>query len=318
MCAVSELGERIGPYRIVRRLGRGGMAEVFLATVFGASGFEKPVAIKTLLAEHRGDAQLERLLIEEARLGARLSHECLIGVHELGVDRGVYYVRMDWVDGADLSTLASGVALDVRLALLIAERVALALAYVHRATDDRGSSLGLVHRDVSPQNVLVSRSGEVKLGDFGIAKATHRAETTQANLRRGKYAYMSPEQVAREPLTSRSDQFGLGVMLYELLSARRPFEGESPLVTLDRIREAAPPDVDHLPEDVADLVLRLLARDPAARFRETEPLVRALAEARRVREVATALDLARWARDRLDAPSAPVVTPVGTRPITTA
>nr|MDQ3038095.1 serine/threonine protein kinase [Myxococcota bacterium] len=272
---MSDVPERIGPYRVVRRLGSGGMAEVFLATAYGASGFEKPVAIKTLLPELRGEPELERLLIEEARLGARLSHECLVGVHELGVDRGMYYVRMDWIDGADLASLEGGSAIDVPLALLIAERVALALAYVHRATDDRGIPLGLVHRDVSPQNVLLSRSGEVKLGDFGIAKATQRADTTQANLRRGKYAYMSPEHVSREPLGARSDQFGLAVMLYEMLTGARPYDGESPLITLDRIRAALPPDVGAIPEDVADIVLRCLARDPGDRFRETDALVRA-------------------------------------------
>jgi serine/threonine-protein kinase len=308
--------ERIGPYRIVRRAGAGGMAEVFLAKAFGASGFEKDVAIKVLLPEHRGDPAMEKLLLEEAKLGARLSHECLVGVHELGVDAGVYYVRMDWVDGADLATLARAEPLETRLALLVAKRVALALAYVHAAADARGMPLGLVHRDVSPQNVLVSRSGEVKLGDFGIAKATRRADTTQANLRRGKYAYMSPEHVAREPLAARSDQFGLGVMLYELLVGRRPFDGESPLITLDRIREAAPPDTSSIDEDVADLVLRCLARDPADRFRETDALVRAIAEARRARDPATALDLARWVRDRLDAASPPP-PPSPTRPITT-
>ncbi len=291
------------------------MAEVFLATAFGASGFEKQVAIKTLLPELRGEPDLERLLLEEARLGATLAHECLVGVHELGVDRGVYFVRMDFVDGADLAWLARGEPLATPLALLIAERVALALAYVHRATDARGGALGLVHRDVSPQNVLLSTSGEVKLGDFGIAKATQRADTTQANLRRGKYAYMSPEQVSRAPLGARSDQFGLGVMLYELLIGARPYDGESPLVTLDRIREAAPPDVSRIPSDVADIVLRCLARDASDRFRETDALVRALAEARRGCESATAIDLGRWVRERRDGEPPPPRARPATRPM---
>ncbi len=294
--------DRIGPYRVLSRLGVGGMAEVFLALTYGASGFEKRIALKTLLPELRGDPHAEKLLLEEARVGALLAHEALVGVHELGVDRGLYYVRMDHVDGGDLSLLAAGEPLEAGLALLVAERVASALAYVHHLADERGVSLGLVHRDVSPHNVLCSRSGEVKLGDFGIAKATHRAETTQANLRRGKYAYMSPEQVDKRVLDPRSDQFGLGVMLYELLVGRRPFDGDSPLLTLDRIREAAPPDVRMLPRDAGEIVLRCLARAPEQRFETTEALLLTIAEARRARPVVTALDLGRWVTARRDGP----------------
>jgi serine/threonine protein kinase len=313
---VSDLPERIGPYRVVSRLGAGGMAEVFLALAFGASGFEKKIAIKCLLPELRSEPELEKLLIEEARLGAQLSHECLLGIHELGVDRGVYFVRMDYVDGADLAALAAREPIDPGLALLIVERVTLALAYVHGSADARGVPLGLVHRDVSPQNVLCSRSGEVLLGDFGIAKATQRADTTQANFRRGKYAYMSPEQVAKAPLSASSDQFGLGVMLYEMLTGTRPYDGDSPLLTLDRIREAAPPDVRALASDVADIVLRCLRRDPRERFESTEAALLAITEARRTRPAATALDLARWIGTRLDAgrPSETMTRPA-TRPL---
>jgi len=297
---VTDIPERIGPYRVLSRLGAGGMAEVFLAHAFGASGFEKKVAIKRLLPELKDEPELQKLLLEEARLGAIFAHECLIGVHELGVDRGEYFVRMDYVDGSDLAALARHEPLDAALALLVTERVLLALAYVHASTDARGVPLGLVHRDVSPQNVLVSRSGEVKLGDFGIAKATQRADTTQANFRRGKYAYMSPEQVGKHALAASSDQFGLGVMLYELLTGARPYDGDSPLLTLDRIREAAPPDVRAIPQDVAAIVLRCLCREPNDRFETTESALIAVAEARRARPLVTALDLARWVIERLD------------------
>jgi serine/threonine-protein kinase len=312
----TDLPERIGPYRIATRLGAGGMAEVFLAHAYGASGFEKKVAIKWLLPELRGVPDVEKLLLEEARLGALLSHECLVGVHELGVDRGNYFVRMDWVDGADLAALARHEPVDPSLALSIVERVLLALAYVHSVADARGVPLGLVHRDVSPHNVLCSRSGQVKLGDFGIAKATQRADTTQANFRRGKYAYMSPEQVAKEPLDPRSDLFGLGVMLHELLTGARPFDGDTPLLTLDRIREAAPPDVRTMAPDVASIVLRCLRRDPRDRFETTEAALVAVAEARRARPVVTALDLARWVVARLDAPAPTDATSIPrTRPL---
>jgi serine/threonine protein kinase len=307
---------RLGPYRVLGRLGRGGMAEVLLAEVFGASGFSQKVAIKVLLPELRGIPELEKLLIDEARLGASLSHANLVGVHDLGVDDGVYYVRMELVDGADLTSLVRGEPLDLALSLLVTEALALGLAYVHSRTDARGSPLGLVHRDVSPHNVLLSRAGEVKLGDFGIAKATHRAETTQANLRRGKYAYMSPEQVARAPLSGASDQFALGVVLYELLKGVRPYVHDSPLVVLDMIREAAPPDLTGIDDDVAEVLLRCLARTPAERFSSTEALARALFVLRRLRAPASTLDLAEWVRGRLAQPGEGGGRRLETRPLT--
>ncbi len=291
---------RIGPYRIVERLGHGGMAEVFKAIAVGASGFEKLVAVKILRDEHRGDAELERMLIEEAKLGAKLAHRNLLQVHDLGVDDGVYYVRMDYVHGADLDTLRERQPPSPELALLVAEEVAQALAYVHSLTDDDGRPLGLVHRDVSPSNVLVSRDGEVNLADFGIAKATRLASNTAAAIRRGKYAYMSPEQVAGAPLSSRSDQFGFGVMVHELLLGTRPFDGPTPLETMDRVREAAPPDLAALDADLAAIVSTCLARDPDERFETAEALQRALAAARRLRDAVGSADLGRWVRANLD------------------
>src|SRR5688572_21566443 len=218
---------QLGPYRLVSRLGHGGMAEVWLALAYGASGFEKKVAVKLLLPECRGHGELERLLIEEARLGARLSHRNLVGVHDLGIDEGTYYVRMDFVDGVDLATRLRRGRPAPELALLVAWEVALALEYVHGVADDAGRPLGLVHRDVSPANILVSRAGEVKLADFGVAKATMLADLTREGVRKGKYAYMSPEQVAGDPLTPRSDHFGLGVTLMELLAGRRPYDADT-------------------------------------------------------------------------------------------
>jgi serine/threonine protein kinase len=311
-----HLPERLGPYRIVGLLGRGGMAEVLHAQAFGASGFVEDVALKVLLPELRGNASLEKLLLDEARLGAQLHHPCLVAVHDLGVDDGTYYVRMELVDGADLSTLTLGEPIETALALYVAEQVALALAYVHARANTRGLPLGLVHRDVSPQNVLVARHGHVKLGDFGIAKQTHVAETTQAHMRRGKYAYMSPEQIGRAPLSGASDQFGLGVMLYELLRGKRPFEGESPLVVMDRIKEAAPPDVRGLDDDVAELVLRCLSRRPEDRFPTTEALARTLFTLRRLRPALGPLDVAEWVVTRLSRITKPPPARVETRPLT--
>jgi eukaryotic-like serine/threonine-protein kinase len=270
------------------------MAEVFLARAHGASGFARAVAVKTLVPELVGTAELERALIHEACLAGGLSHRGLVAVLGLGVDDGVYYVVMEYVDGGDLATLGGGAALPLPLALLVGEELALALDHVHRAGDARGLPLGLVHRDVSPSNVLVSRAGEVKLGDFGIAKATALADLTGAGTRKGKYAYMSPEQLAGEPLDAASDRFSLGVTLVELALGVRPFDGETPLATMENVRHGRLPDLAGLPDDVAALARRALAIDPRERFPSTEALRQAIAAARRRQPPASLPDLAAW------------------------
>jgi serine/threonine-protein kinase len=290
-----DLPRQLGPFRLLKRLGYGGMAEVFLAVAHGASGFEKRVAIKTLLPEFRGDGEYERLLIDEAVRAARFSHKNIVSVQDLGNFQGTYYVRMDWVDGADLAALLErGAKPTVPLALYVLEEVASALAYLHALTDDEGRPLGLVHRDVSPSNVLVSRAGEVKLGDFGIARATMLAEVTRSGVRKGKYASMAPEQVAGGTFTAASDQFAFGVTAHEMFLGRRPYEGATPLVTMEKIRECTAPDLSALDVDVASLVGRCLQRDPRQRFKDAESLRATIATARRTREPVSATDVARW------------------------
>ncbi|MEI8259222.1 MAG: serine/threonine-protein kinase [Deltaproteobacteria bacterium] len=289
-----DLPRQLGAYRLVRRLGSGGMAEVFLAVAYGASGFEKLVAIKTLLPELQGDATFEQLLIDEARVAARLSHRNLVQVHELGSAGGQYFVRMDYVDGVDLARALGAGAVSEGLALAIVSEVALALAAVHHATDEARRPLGLVHRDVSPSNILLSRQGDVKLADFGIAKATLLADRTAGAVRKGKYAYMSPEQVAGDSLDARSDQFGLAVTLVEMLTGRRPFDGGGPLETMERIREAAPPPLEDVAPDVRALVHRALARSPADRFSDIDALQDAVETARTARSRVPARALGSW------------------------
>ncbi len=296
----SRMPQQLGPYRLLRRIGRGGMAQVHLAIVYGASGFEKRVAIKTLLPEHHGNDEILRQLIAEARLGARLQHRNLIQVHDFGVDQGIYYVRMDHVDGADLSTLMKIRQPPAALTLMIVEELALALEYVHSMTDEDGRPLGLVHRDVSPSNIILSRSGEVKLADFGVARATHLARVTRGNTRKGKYAYMSPEQIDGKALSPASDQFGLGVTLMELLCGRRPFDAEGVMDTMELIREAAPPDVSELNPSLRRFVLRCLQRLPEDRFPTTNALRQALSHARRDLPPVGPPELGHWVATMLD------------------
>jgi len=296
MTMTSSLPRQLGPYRLVRRLGHGGMCEVFLARAFGASGFEKDVAVKVLLPDLAGDATYERLLITEARLGARLSHRNLVQVHDLGVEEGVYFVRLDYVDGHDLHTLCRAERPRPEVALCIAEEVALALDYLHHFVDETGVVVGLVHRDISPANVLLSTSGEVKLADFGAAKATRRADTTQANVHKGKYAYMSPEQVENRDLDHRSDLFSLGVTLAELLSGRRPFEGDGPLETMERIRSNALPDLSAIKPAFRPIVDRCLQKRPEDRYRDAGALYRAIHRLRGQLPPTGPPQLASWVR----------------------
>lgn len=221
----------IGKYEIGELIATGGMAAVYRARIAGPMGFEKPVAVKVLLEEAAKDEEIVRMFIDEARLGARLSHPNIAAVLDFGEVEGRYFIAMEYVDGTSLWELLKRLkkkALDEKAAIYIAQCVLRALAYAHGLKDENGRPLGIVHRDVSPQNILLDRSGAVKLCDFGIAAGMHRVEKTRVGVVKGKVAYMSHEQAASEPLDARSDIFSLGVTLYVMLGGalERP---ESPL-----------------------------------------------------------------------------------------
>jgi serine/threonine-protein kinase len=293
-----SLRTSIGPYQLVRLVGRGGMAEVHLAIAHGASGFSRRVAIKTLAPELAADDELTRALIHEATIAGALHHRNLVSVLGLGVDDGEYYVVLEYVDGGDLASLVEDVAMPEALALHVVHEVALGLAFLHAARDHRGLPLGIVHRDVSPANVLVSTAGDVKLADFGIAKATALADLTAAGARKGKYAYMSPEQLAGEPVAPASDQFGLAVTLVELVAGHRPFAGDTPWATMDAIRTGAP-DLANVPEDVAVLARRALAVDPRDRYRSIDDVIDAIVALRASRSPVGPRELGAWVSTRV-------------------
>jgi eukaryotic-like serine/threonine-protein kinase len=281
MREVDDVPERIGPYRLLSRLGTGGMCEVFLAEAYGASGFVRRVAIKRLHEPLSGEAELGRALIREAQLGGLLRHRGLVQIHHLGVEDDRYYVVMEWVDGFDLATLLEVAPPPRAVALAIAGELAAALDYLHRARDPDERPLGLVHRDLSASNVLVSREGEVKLADFGLAKATLLADRSRGDVRKGTYAYMSPEQVAQtaeQPLTQASDQFAFGVLLAELLTGERPFDRESVLATMQAVSDA---DLTTWPQlaplaaaepALAELLVTAMAGQPSSRFADMAAL----------------------------------------------
>lgn len=298
MLEADVLPTRVGPYRVLSRLGSGGLCEVFLAEAYGASGFVRRVAIKRLHESLTSEAELVRALIREAQLGGMLRHRGLVQIHGLGVEEERYYVVMEWIDGFDLASLLEAAPPPRPVALAIAGELAAALDYVHRARDLDGRPLGLVHRDLSAANVLMSREGEVKLTDFGLAKATLLADRSRGDVRKGTYAYMSPEQVAQDadhPLTSASDQFAFGILLAELLTGERPFDREGVMATMQAICDAdlgAWPGLGELAEHepaAARLLTVAMGREPSARFaslRELRAQLRGLGRSAELAEVA--------------------------------
>lgn len=289
----------IGPYQLVRLLGHGGMGEVYLALAHGASGFERRVAIK-IAADVTGNAELERALIAEARLGGLIHHRNVVPVIGLGIDDGTYYLVLEYLDGGDLAAHLDG-PVPEPLALHIAHELALGLAHLHAARDDRGLPLGIVHRDVRPGNVLVSTTGDVKLADLGIAKITSRIDRTVSGQRKGQYRYMAPEQLAAEPVTAATDQFALGVTLAELLLGRRPFPDGQPWELLDLVR--AGPDLAGLPPDLHAICARALAIAPADRYPNVDTMRLAIADVQVTRPRVGAAELGAWVTRNLQSRS---------------
>ncbi|MCW5804321.1 MAG: protein kinase [Deltaproteobacteria bacterium] len=251
------------------------MAEVFRAKAFGVEGFERLVAVKRILPNIAEDKEFIRMFIEEAKLSVQLNHANIAQIFDLGVVDGSYYIALEHVHGRDLRGIfdrcrAMGEAMPVAQACFMVMKVCEGLDYAHNKRDQGGRELALVHRDVSPQNVLVSFEGEVKLIDFGIAKAAGKGSKTQAGILKGKFGYMSPEQVRGLPVDRRSDVFSCGIVLYELLTGERLFVGESDFSTLEKVRnvEILPPSTYNrkIPDELERIVLKALAKDTEDRY----------------------------------------------------
>lgn len=264
-----------GKYLLLERINVGGMAEVFKAKSFGVEGFERLVAVKRILPSIAEDKEFITMFIDEAKIAALLTHANIAHVFDLGIVGDSYYIAMEYVQGKDLRTIFDrarkrGEPIPVPMACFVMMKVCEGLDYAHNKKDTSGRDLHIVHRDVSPQNVLVSYDGEVKIVDFGIAKAASKAGKTQAGILKGKFGYMSPEQVRGLPLDRRSDVFSVGIVLYELLTGERLFVGESDFSTLEKVRnvEIMPPSTYNrrIPEELEQIVLKALARDPDDRY----------------------------------------------------
>ena len=273
--AAEPAGETFGQYTLLERIAVGGMAEVWKARMRGVEGFQKTVAIKKILPYMTGNTDFISMFIDEAKLAAQLSHPNIVHIYDLGKIGSDFYIAMEYVEGKDLRSLLNAarqhdLPLPLGLALLIAVRLANALGYAHRKRDFEGREMALVHRDVSPQNVLISFDGDVKLCDFGIAKAVSKVGQTQMGALKGKLQYMSPEQARGAQVDARSDIFSLGAVLFEMLTGQRLFDGDSEMSVLEAVRQVKvrPPSqvVPTIPREIDDIVMHALAGRPEDRF----------------------------------------------------
>ena len=270
-----KLPRSFGKYYLLELINVGGMAEVFKAKMFGVEGFEKIVAIKKILPEVAEDAEFIRMFIDEAKIAVRLQHPNIVQILELGKIEDSYFIAMELVNGKDLKTIRKRLKrvellMPVEQSAYIISQVCDGLDYAHRKTDDKMNSLNIVHRDISPQNMIVSYEGTVKLIDFGIAKAKSKSTKTQAGMLKGKFSYMSPEQVSGQPIDRRSDIFSLGVVFFEMLTGKRLFLGKNDVETLEKIRKAEvpPPSVfnSSVPPELDRIVLKALSKDRDERY----------------------------------------------------
>ncbi len=262
------------------------MAELYRARRRGVEGFEKIVAIKKILPHLADNEGFITMFADEAKLAAQLNHPNIVHIYDLGkIEAGGYFIAMEHVEGRDLRTILDSARelstpLPVPLAIYIASKVAAALDYAHRRRDADGRDLHIVHRDVSPQNILISYEGDIKLCDFGIAKAASKVSQTESGALKGKIQYMSPEQAWGKPIDRRSDLFSLGAVLYEMLTEQKLFRGDSDLTVLEKVRAAAasPPSAanSEVPKSLDVIVLKALAREPEDRYANASDLLRDL------------------------------------------
>ncbi|MCU1281022.1 MAG: serine/threonine protein kinase [bacterium] len=270
---------RFGQYTLTARLGRGGMADVYRARREGAAGFERTVVVKKILGSHNEDPQFVDMFINEAKIAARLTHPNIVQVYELGEQDGEFFIVMEYVKGKDLlrllRTLAQSQpdapAVPPLVAAYIARETARGLGHAHEHTDESGTPKPIVHRDVSPQNIMLSYDGQVKLVDFGIAKALDTMkEETRTGALKGKFAYMAPEQVGGNSPGPQSDIFAAGVVLHEMLTGRRLFKGASDYETLQKVQNMPVPPPSTLAASVSPeldaIVLQALERDRKLRY----------------------------------------------------
>jgi len=280
--------EKFGQYILLEKIGSGGMAELFKAKKIGIEGFERVLAIKRILPHLSSDEEFITMFIDEAKLIARLSHKNITHIYDFGRIEQNYYIAMEYIRGKDLRSALrrcheTNLKFPLPLAIFIAKEIASGLSYAHRQKDSMGQGLNIIHRDISPQNILISYDGDVKVVDFGIAKASSHSRTTTGVLK-GKLSYMSPEQAWGRPIDHRSDIFSLGIVLYEMLTGERLFKGDAEINTLEKVRAAR---IDPLPSSfnielsagLEQKILKALAKETSERYQDASEMEADLGEA---------------------------------------
>lgn len=275
-----------GDYFLLEKLNTGGMAEVFKAKTFGVEGFERIVAVKKILPSISEDKEFISMFIDEAKIAGQLTHANIAQIYDLGNINDDYYIALEYVAGHDLRVIfdrcvRNSRKLDIACVCYIISKICEGLDYAHNKKDSNGEPMNIIHRDISPQNILLSYEGDCKLIDFGIAKATNKSSATQVGILKGKFSYMSPEQVSgKTNIDRRSDIFALGIVLFEMLTLKRLFLGSSDFETLEKIRkvEVSPPTLynSDIPEDLEDIVLKALEKDVNQRYQTANELQEAL------------------------------------------
>jgi tRNA A-37 threonylcarbamoyl transferase component Bud32 len=281
-------GQTLGRYELLLPIARGGMAQVWAARLRGSRGFQKVVAMKTILAGSMDDTNLEHMFMEEASLASQVHHPNVVEILDLGEHDGTLYLVMEWVDGEPLQLVlrqaSEGNPMPLPVAVNVIGQACKGLHEAHELRGPDGNLIGLVHRDVSPQNILLSYSGVVKIADFGIAKATSRnSGLTEQGLVKGKSAFMSPEQMRSMSVDRRADVFAMGIVLYLVTTGKHPFRGKDAMETMQNVcqRPPIPPSslVRDYPAKLAPIVMRALAKEPGKRWPTAHEMLAALEDA---------------------------------------
>jgi len=272
-------------YKVLEKIAAGGMAEVYRAESAGLEGFKKIVAIKRVLPHLSEKKQFIGMFLDEARVSAHLSHSNCVQVFDIGVGDNTYFIVMEYVDGSDLKGVIEfrrklNQPFPIEEACLICVRICEGLAYAHELVDGKGENLHIVHRDMSPPNVLITRHGEVKIVDFGLAKANSQLERSEPGIIKGKFSYLSPEAAKGLPVDGRTDIFAVGIILWELLAGRRLFMGESDLETVRMVQSARVPSIRQINRNVGaeleQVLMKALTEDPAQRYQRARDFGAAL------------------------------------------
>jgi serine/threonine protein kinase len=274
-----------GQYQLIEKIAQGGMAEIFKGRALDASGIERPVVIKRILPHIAASPEFVEMLIDEAKIAVMLSHGNIAQIYDLGKVADDYFIVMEYVEGKTLSQImkrlkVQGKLMPIAYAAYVCREIASALDYMHRKTDDNGNPLNIVHRDISPQNAILSTAGTVKIIDFGIAKAKTKVSTTDSGVLKGKFAYMSPEHAEGLKLDHRTDIFSLGVILFELLTGQRLFKGKNNMETVKRVKKAKVPTPSGIrpaiPKILDQIVFKALQKDREKRYSSAHDLLQDL------------------------------------------